>query len=264
LESERIIVRAANLNIFAENESPQQWVNCSAQKAISYFGSVGINTNTPQEALVVNGNVQVTGAVLQPSDRRLKEKITPVDGAKQLENIKRLSLHRYELKDAWAKASGREGSKSELGVLAQELQIIMPDAVQVTSQDIPLENGGVGKNLLLVNKERLFMENIGAVKELARLTAEMERRLRAVERMPSSKSDRDQDPHAAMAPVAAATTPESPIALFGPRAGRGHSILVFLLGMVSMLCIMLMQALFYEQHNCMMMAAAFNTSGDPK
>lgn len=41
-------------------------------------GKVGINTETPDEALTVVGNVQVTGQILQPSDVRLKTNITQV------------------------------------------------------------------------------------------------------------------------------------------------------------------------------------------
>ena len=39
---------------------------------------MGINTESPDEALTVVGNVQVTGQILQPSDARLKTDITQV------------------------------------------------------------------------------------------------------------------------------------------------------------------------------------------
>ena len=41
-------------------------------------GRVGINTDSPDEALVVCGNAKVMGAVMQPSDRRAKENIQEV------------------------------------------------------------------------------------------------------------------------------------------------------------------------------------------
>ena len=41
-------------------------------------GKVGINTESPDESLTVIGNVQVTGQILQPSDRRLKTNIKKV------------------------------------------------------------------------------------------------------------------------------------------------------------------------------------------
>ena len=184
VESERVVVRAANLNIFVENDVvQQQWVTAADPTSISYLGRVGINTNTPQEALAVHGNVQVSGVLLQPSDRRLKTDIAAIDSRQQLENIKRVRLYEYKLKDAWALAVGREASKSESGVLAQELQQILPDAVRETGQDVSLGKAGVLKNLLVVNKERLFLESVGAVKELGWLVAAHEKRLCAVERL---------------------------------------------------------------------------------
>ena len=41
-------------------------------------GKVGINTESPEEALTVVGNVSVTGNLLHPSDKRLKQNIQKV------------------------------------------------------------------------------------------------------------------------------------------------------------------------------------------
>ena len=41
-------------------------------------GHVGINTEKPEEALTVHGNVRVTGRILAPSDKRAKEVISQV------------------------------------------------------------------------------------------------------------------------------------------------------------------------------------------
>ena len=41
-------------------------------------GAVGINTDRPEEALSVHGNVMVTGQVMRPSDVRAKENIAAV------------------------------------------------------------------------------------------------------------------------------------------------------------------------------------------
>lgn len=41
-------------------------------------GRVGINTNSPDEALVVCGNAKVMGAIMQPSDCRAKQNIQEV------------------------------------------------------------------------------------------------------------------------------------------------------------------------------------------
>ena len=41
-------------------------------------GRVGINTDKPDEALTVNGNIQLTGQILQASDIRVKQNIRQV------------------------------------------------------------------------------------------------------------------------------------------------------------------------------------------
>lgn len=41
-------------------------------------GRVGINTDKPEEALSVNGNIRVTGRIEHPSDMRIKTHIRPV------------------------------------------------------------------------------------------------------------------------------------------------------------------------------------------
>ena len=46
--------------------------------ACDFQGRVGINTDKPEEALTVHGNVKVTGHVIQPSDQRAKVDIEEV------------------------------------------------------------------------------------------------------------------------------------------------------------------------------------------
>ena len=57
----------------------------------------------------------LSGAVLQPSDMRLKTDITPLDSATQLSNVRNLPLYRYRLSDAWAETCGRTGVEVNLG-----------------------------------------------------------------------------------------------------------------------------------------------------
>ena len=56
-----------------------------------------------------------------------------------------------------------------MGVLAQEVEQVLPDAVK-HSGDVTLHDGSVIEDLLIVNKDRIFLENVGAVQELAKLT----------------------------------------------------------------------------------------------
>ena len=62
--------------------------SCSTHEFVKYVvsrdisstmqGRVGINTDKPEEALTVNGNIQLTGQILQASDIRVKQNIRQV------------------------------------------------------------------------------------------------------------------------------------------------------------------------------------------
>ena len=54
---------------------------------------------------------RLSGAVLQPSDVRLKTDISPLDPAQQLSNVCNVRLYRYRLKDEWARSCGRVGEE---------------------------------------------------------------------------------------------------------------------------------------------------------
>ena len=183
-QSQRIVVRASNPSQF-ENDAIAQWHRGKVPNSTVTTGPVGINTSAPSEALSVHGNVQVTGTVMTPSDRRVKEHFEPTDTAQQLANIQDLSLYRYDLKQPWLAASGQakaDGSgRSETGVVAQELRAVMPDAVVPTGNTIVMDNGEVIEDLLVIDKTRIFMENVGAVQELSKMTANLDSRIQELE-----------------------------------------------------------------------------------
>lgn len=55
------------------------WTSSPSEPSVLYHnGKVCINTDQGDEALNVNGNIQLTGSVLQPSDKRVKTDITLV------------------------------------------------------------------------------------------------------------------------------------------------------------------------------------------
>ncbi len=108
----------------------------------------------------------VTGAVLQPSDQRLKTDIVPLNPEQQLANVRSMKLYRYRLSDSWAETCGRTGDDAnECGILAQEVAKVLPDAVR-QSNSVTMNDGTSVTDLLVVNKERIFMENVGAVQQL--------------------------------------------------------------------------------------------------
>ncbi|XP_040416128.1 myelin regulatory factor isoform X5 [Cygnus olor] len=177
--SERIIVRASNPGQF-ESDSDVLWQRAQLPDTVFHHGRVGINTDRPDEALVVHGNVKVMGSLMHPSDARVKEDIQEVDTTEQLKRISRMRLVHYNYKPEFAATVGIDNT-SETGVIAQEVKEILPEAVKDTG-DLVFSNGKTLENFLVVNKERIFMENVGAVKELCKLTDNLETRIDELER----------------------------------------------------------------------------------
>ena len=62
------------------------------------------------------------------------------------------------------------------GVIAQDLQRVLPDAI-VQSGDTKLSSGEVINNLLLVDKNRLNMECVGALKALGNKTENLDQKI---------------------------------------------------------------------------------------
>ncbi|XP_056128588.1 myelin regulatory factor isoform X1 [Rhinichthys klamathensis goyatoka] len=180
--SERIIVRvtaASNPGQF-ESDSEVLWQRGQMQDCVYHHGRVGINTDRPDEALVVHGNVKVMGSLVHPSDIRTKENVKEVDTTDNLRRISQMRLVHYQYKPEFAATVGID-TTAETGVIAQEVQQILPEAVK-EGGDVVCANGETIPNLLVVNKDRIFMENVGAVKELCKLTDNLETRIDELER----------------------------------------------------------------------------------
>ncbi|KAB7500188.1 Myelin regulatory factor, partial [Armadillidium nasatum] len=156
--SEKIIVRASNPGQF-ESDVEYTFQRGTYPESIFHMGRVGINTDRPDEALV--------------------------DTKEQLKNVQSLRMVKYAYKENFVKQSGLQGNEIyDTGVIAQEVKKVLPDAVRETG-DVTLYNGEKIDNFLLVNKERIFMENVGAVKELCKVTGNLENRIGELERMNS-------------------------------------------------------------------------------
>lgn len=89
-------------------------------------GSDGIFNNVTVNSLIAGGSVTSTAGLLTISDRRFKTNVQPILLA--LEKINQLNGYTYLLKDS-LKIKG-----TQYGVIAQELQAILPDLVKVNEQ----------------------------------------------------------------------------------------------------------------------------------
>ncbi|KAJ8008822.1 hypothetical protein DPEC_G00082410 [Dallia pectoralis] len=176
--SEKIIVRASNPGLF-ENDSEVAWQRGPAPDTVVCQGRVGINTDAPDEALVVCGNVKVMGKVLHPSDCRAKQNIQEVDSTEQLRRIAQMRIVEYDYKPEFASEMGIDHIH-ETGIIAQEVKELLPAAVKEVG-DIICSDGEKIENFLMVDKEQIFMENVGAVKQLCKLTDNLENRIQELE-----------------------------------------------------------------------------------
>ncbi|XP_018558329.1 myelin regulatory factor-like protein [Lates calcarifer] len=178
LVSERIIVRASNPGQF-ETDGDALWQRGAVQDAVVCQGRVGINTDSPDEALVVCGNAKVMGTIMQPSDCRIKENIQEVDSEQQLKRITQMRLVEFDYKPEFASTMGMDHTH-QTGVIAQEVKELLPSAVREVG-DVTCSDGERIQNFLMVDKEQIFMENIGAVQQLSKLTDNLETRIQDLE-----------------------------------------------------------------------------------
>ncbi|XP_032525697.2 uncharacterized protein LOC116776581 [Danaus plexippus] len=189
--SDRIIVRASNPGQFESDCTESWWQRGVAENSVHYSGRVGINTDRPDEACVINGNLKVMGHIVHPSDARAKHDIEELDTAQQLRNVQSIRVVKFHYDPSFAHHTGLAGHATvpDTGVLAQEVREVIPDAVKEAG-DVTLANGDRIRKFLVVNKDRIFMENLGAVKELCKVTGNLETRIDQLERLTRRRTTR--------------------------------------------------------------------------
>ena len=159
LATERIIVRASNPGLF-EPEQEVSWSKNPQSDTVYHLGKVGIGTENSKEALTVQGNIQVAGNILSPSDVRLKQNINRVDTKKQLENLKKIDIVEFNYRQEYLATFPEQDrpvmKDKQIGVIAQNVGDVIPDAIE-SAGDVTLNNGKQVPNMLIVNKDRLFL-----------------------------------------------------------------------------------------------------------
>lgn len=90
-------------------------------------GNIGIGTSAPGTyRLSVNGTINAAGGISQVSDRRYKKDITPITDA--LDKIMKIQGVGYNWRTDEFKDKNFD-NKHQLGVIAQDIEKILPDAV---------------------------------------------------------------------------------------------------------------------------------------
>lgn len=113
----------AAMNFNAQDGAPMTWLTGGViAMNVSPTGNVGVGLINAADKLAVNGDITATGTVTW-SDARLKENVNSFDlGLEELLQIQPMSY------DYNGKA-GIESNINHVGVIAQEFEEIMPDAV---------------------------------------------------------------------------------------------------------------------------------------
>jgi hypothetical protein len=116
--------------------------------------SVATSASPTFAGLTINGAITATGDITAffTSDERLKENIQPITNA--LEKVENISGNEYDWKDGFENVHNKRGN--DVGVIAQEIQKILPQAV------IERDNG-----YLAVNYEKIIPLLIESIKELS-------------------------------------------------------------------------------------------------
>ena len=148
----RMEFRNTNANSFWQINANPQTVTTNARLE---FWSISAGTPTTPFVLTGNGNLTITGTLSQASDARLKKNIVPVKNA--LEKVMQLKGYTYNWEDPLQEPT------LQSGVLAQELQAVLPELVR---QD--------DKGMLSVNYTGIIPLIIEAMKEQQKIIIKMQ------------------------------------------------------------------------------------------
>jgi hypothetical protein len=122
------------------------------------------------------GNIYAQGDVYAAySDNRFKERLTKIDSA--LYKVNQLTGYYYFMNDL-ARSLGVKNEGRQVGLIAQDVQKILPEVVGLSAYDVDEEgNSKSGENYLTINYDKLVPLLVEAIKELSAKVEELERRL---------------------------------------------------------------------------------------
>jgi hypothetical protein len=138
------------------------------------FGSFGVGTS----ATGTSGEIVATGNITAYySDKRLKKCINPIENA--LCKVTKISGVTYRSNEI-AEKYGYEDKEEQVGVIAQEVQEILPQSIKPAPFDTEWTDGVAksisGENYLTVQYEKLVPLLIEAIKELNARVEALEKR----------------------------------------------------------------------------------------
>lgn len=169
----------STVNITSSGAYIRGGLQVSGSTIVGYRLGVGLsNPSYPLHVVGVmysTGDVQSLGTgyfggdvIAYYSDQRLKTDIKPIDSA--LEKISNIGGYYYKPNDLALQLKASTDKSQKLGVLAQEIQKIFPEAIEKAPFDRDHDGSSKsGEDYLTVKYERLIPVLIEAIKELHEL-----------------------------------------------------------------------------------------------
>jgi hypothetical protein len=156
----RVTVTEAGL-VGVNNTSPSYRLDVSGSARIN-VGALGVNV-APN---ATNGRIDASNDIVAySSDKRLKTNIQLIENP--LDKIGKLNGFTYHWNDKAAKLANYDINESLVGVYAQEVQAVLPEAVKLAPFDNDGNNKSIsGENYLTVQYEKIVPLLIEAIKEL--------------------------------------------------------------------------------------------------
>jgi hypothetical protein len=138
-------------------------------------GSTGF-TNMRTGTLSATGEVRATSEITAYySDRRLKDNIKVILNA--LEKVKSISGVTYTGNDL-AKEFGYDIKKPQVGVIADEIEAVLPEVIRPAPFDIDADGNSIsGENYKTVQYEKIVPLLIEAIKEVSLQIEELKKKL---------------------------------------------------------------------------------------
>jgi hypothetical protein len=117
-------------------------------------GNVGIGTTAPSEKLHVSGNILATGNITAYSDRNLKENIEPIlNAVEKVQQLNGVTYNRNDLEDT---------TKRYAGIIAQDLQAVLPEAVEGDSILRVDYNATIGLLIEAIKEQQVQIDKLKA------------------------------------------------------------------------------------------------------
>lgn len=140
-----------------------------------HYNGVGWRLHSSGGSLYIPGDI-----VAYWSDRRLKENLRPI-GSEASEILSKLTAYRFNWNDKVEKFKiGVKPGKEEIGLIAQEVQAILPDAVTVNKTSAKLDSKGdqIDGDYLTINWNKITPLLVQALNDTTRELNELKKLLK--------------------------------------------------------------------------------------